>query len=371
MDISQIDSNFTAAKIGGRDVAFRNVASAPFSLEGFPWGDPARGEFFRLPPTLRAPEDVNEGALWNALHQTSGGCVRFRTDATFIAVRATLSDSFDMNHMPRCGSSGFDLYEGTAGHWHHVASAQPQRDEVELERLLIDLPEWGCGMREFILNFPLYGGVRKVEIGVPPGSHVDAPAPHALKPILFYGSSITQGGCASRPGNNYCSKLCRALDAEQINLGFSGCGRGEPAVARAIASLDLSAFVMDYDHNAPDAEHLRATHGEFFRIVRDARPELPVVMMSKCDIWRDRGYAANSARRAIVRETFERAAASGDANVHFIDGETLFGECDREECTVDTCHPNDLGFQRMFEAVLPVLREAIGKRLPSRLTSHV
>lgn len=362
MKIEEIDKNFATAKIGNVDVRYYDVTDAPISLEGFPWGDPKKGEFFRLPPTLRAPEDINDGALFNGLHYTSGGCARFRTDANFIAVRATLRDSCDMNHMPRCGSAGFDVYLGPSKSSHHVGSAQPNRDETNLERVLCHWPEWSPEMREFSVNFPLYGGVGKVEIGLPVGAKIEPPVPHAEKPVLFYGSSITQGGCASRPGNNYCSMLCRAVDAEQINLGFSGCGRGEPAVARAIASLDLGAFVLDYDYNAPDPAHLEATHGEFFRIVRESRPCLPIIIMSKCSIWRDRGYALNDLRRSIIRKTYERAIASGDRHVYFIDGETLFGADLREECTVDACHPNDLGFFRMFDRTLPVLREALSEK---------
>ena len=364
MKIEDIDKNFKPALVGDREVNYRNVLSRPFSLEGFPWGDPAKGEFYRLPADMKAPEDVNEGALWNGHNNTSGGCVRFRTDASFIAVRAKLHASGDMNHMPRAGSAGFDLYAGPSAQSFHVGTAQPTRAEVDkgdFERAVFSNKEWEGELREWRLNFPLYGGVEWVEIGLPPGSRIEAPAPHAVKPILFYGSSITQGGCASRPGNNYCSMLCRAVDAEQINLGFSGCGRGESAVAKAIASLDLGAFVFDYDHNAPTAEHLQATHGNFFRIVRDARPDLPIIMMSMCNIWPGRGYENTSRRRAIIRATYDAAVAAGDRHVYYIDGETLFGLYGRDACTVDTCHPNDLGFFRMFEAVLPVLRKALAE----------
>lgn len=373
MDITKIDKNFAAATVNGKEVAYYDVTNAPFSLEGFPWGDPKKGEFYRLPPTLKAPDDINEGALWNGLHHASGGAVRFMTDSPFIAIRATLPNGADMNHMPRCGSCGFDIYMGPAGRMLHLASVQPCRDEVSLERMAVEFVDGKRGMRNLLVNLPLYGGVSKIEIGLAPDAQVLAPPPHSNKPILFYGSSITQGGCASRPGNNYCSMLCRALDAEQINLGFSGCGKGEPAVARAIASLDLGAFVLDYDHNAPDAAHLRATHETFFKIVREAHPNLPILMLSKCNIWRheplneiddtrDRLYAYDDERRAIIRATFEHAVAAGDKHVRFIDGEELFGVENRDECTVDRCHPNDLGFYRMFVRILPDLREMLGIR---------
>jgi len=243
-----------------------------------------------------------------------------------------------------------------------MGTAQPSRDEKDLERILTSTAPGE--MRDWILNFPLYGGTTEVELGFLPGASLEAPAPHKIsRPILFYGSSITQGGCASRPGNCYSSMLCRAVDAEQINLGFSGCGKGEPAMAEFIASLDLSVFVYDYDHNAPNADHLRQTHEPFFRIIREKHPDLPVIFMSMCNIWpelRDKALEEDIERREIIRTTFRNAVNAGDRNVYFIDGETLFGKSCRTACTVDRCHPNDLGFYRMYEHVLPVLKTALG-----------
>lgn len=359
MKIEDIDHRFKPALVGERKVNYFNAVLPPFTLEGIPWGNPREGRFFRLPDDMKAPEEVNDGALWNARNQTAGGVVRFRTDATFISVRAKLHCPGDMNHMPRAGSAGFDLYAGSPSVSHHVGTAQPGRDETDLERVLIDFPYWKGEMRDYILNLPLYGGVETVEIGIPPEAMVESATPHRNGPVLFYGSSITQGGCASRPGNSYAAMLSRALDFEQINLGFSGCGRGEAKVAEAIASLDLAAFVMDYDYNAPDAEHLKNTHEPFYRIIRAHRPHLPIVMLSKCSIWPDRRYETDSVRREIIRETYAKGIKEGDKHLYFIDGETLFGTHDREACCVDCCHPNDLGFYRMFETVLPVLARAL------------
>ena len=156
--------------------------------------------------------------------------------------------------------------------------------------------------------------------------------------------------------------LCRKVDAEQINLGFSGSGKGEIAVAEAIAGLNLSAFIMDYDHNAIDAEHLERTHEPFFRVVREAHPGLPIIMMSMCD-FRCRDFRNPSGeyrrRREIIRNTYLHSVNNGDRNVYFIDGETLFGRKMHDACTVDGCHPNDLGFYRMYKHVLPVLKKAL------------
>ncbi|MBO7224200.1 MAG: SGNH/GDSL hydrolase family protein [Kiritimatiellae bacterium] len=358
--IEEIDSNFKVATVDDREINYYNVLSEPFSVEGFPWGSLAEGKFNRLPDFLKIDEDINSGAYWSGHSITSGGCARFRTDATFICIRTKINTLLEMNHMPRTGANGFDLYVGKFGEdCHHISTVRPTLSQTDIEQVIFNNTTWTNEVRDWCINFPLYGGVTELEIGLPPGSKIEAPTPHAIKPILFYGSSITQGGCASRPGNNYCSMLCRDVNAEQINLGFSGCGKGEPAVARAIAKLDLGVFVMDYDHNAKDIDDLRATHEPFYKIIREAHPNLPIIMISMCDIWKDRDYETKCKRRDLIRENYEKAIAAGDKHVYFIDGEILFGTANRDACTVDGCHPNDLGFYRMYENILPVLRQAI------------
>ncbi len=354
-DISKIDKNFQAAVVDNQETIYLNISQKPFVFEGLAWDNQ---NFYRLPKHF-TPKEINDGALELA-HHTAGCCVRFKSDSKFIALRAKLIHSCDMNHMTRCGSAGFDLYiKNRDGKFAFVKAAQPNRDEVDFERMV--LPESPSGMNEYILNFPLYGGVEKVEIGVSPNSKMGSPSPHKItKPILFYGSSITQGGCASRPGNAYTSMLCRKLDAPQINLGFSGCGKGEEKVAETIAELDLSCFVMDYDHNAPTLEHLEATHEKFFKIIRAKQPTLPILMLSKCDFYPDR--ERNIERREVIKKTYRNAIADGDKYVEFLDGELLWGATDRDACTVDGCHPNDLGFYRMAETIYPILKELINRK---------
>ena len=184
-------------------------------------------------------------------------------------------------------------------------------------------------------------------------------SPHRVgKPILFYGSSITQGGCASRPSNCHCALISRWLDAQQINLGFSGNAKGEAFIAEAIAKLSLSCFVMDYDHNAPTAEHLQNTHEAFFQIIRKAQPKLPVVFVSRP--YGDTGDYENAAkRRDIILNTYLNAKNNGDRYVYFVDGMSFFDEIDREAGTVDLLHPNDLGFYLMAKQIVPVVKEAL------------
>ncbi len=361
--LEDIDKNFRTAELKGQKFNFFDTYQAPFEIEGFPWFENKKGEeFYRFPLSAATGKgEINSGALWLA-HQTAGGAIRFRTNSPVIAIRAKLVYSSDMNHMSRLGSAGFDLYCGIGANAKHIGSAPTGRDQQVLETVFHN-PASGEQMYDFTLNMPLYGGCKDIEIGIVPGSKLEAPTPHKYtKPILFYGSSITQGACASRPGNAYTTRVCREIDAPQINFGFSGSARGEVKVAELIAGLDLTAFVMDYDFNAPSVEHLEQTHEKFFRIIREKNPNLPIIIMSKCSIWpefRNNALEMNMRRRAVIRKTYENAIASGDKNVYFIDGETLFGKDDRTSCTVDLTHPNDMGFERMSNAVLPVLKKAL------------
>ena len=354
INISQIDSNFKTQEVDGHKIIYHSVMNKPFVFEGLGWKN---YPYYRIPCNF-TDKDVNNGVL-ELSHQTAGCCVRFRSNSKYIALKAQLEYSSDMNHMPRCGSSGFDLYiKNRYGQFVFIRAVQPNYKEIDLERIVYsDAP---AKMNEYLLNFPLYGGAKEVQIGLDPDSLIEEATPHKIaKPILFYGSSITQGGCASRPGNVYTSILCRKLDAPQINLGFSGSAKGETAMAEAIASLDLSCFVMDYDHNAPDPEHLAATHEKFFKIIRKKNPKLPILIISKCDF--HKGEFFNEERREIVRKTYENAVASGDKYTAFIDGETLWGKVNRDACSVDGCHPNDFGFYRMADKIYPVLKTLINK----------
>jgi lysophospholipase L1-like esterase len=175
------------------------------------------------------------------------------------------------------------------------------------------------------------------------------------KPIVFYGSSITQGGCASTPGGDYAGRVSRKFDADYINLGFSGSAKGEEAIMKYIASLDMSVFVYDYDYNAPDAEHLRKTHYAGYRTVREAQPELPIIMMSSPNY--DNIGHNMAERRDVIAASYERALAEGDTNVYFVDGKEHFATFNADECTVDGIHPNDLGFHRMAEALGSVIKQ--------------
>ena len=204
---------------------------------------------------------------------------------------------------------------------------------------------------------PFYGGVKSIYIGVDRNSKIEPPAEYRVsKPVVYYGSSITQGGCASRPGMAYQAIISRSLDCDFLNLGFAGNAKAEQEMVDYITGLDMSLFVMDYDHNAPTAEHLSATHEKMFKQIRLAQPELPILMMS-----RPKYYLVEEERirLEIVKATYDNAVATGDKNVFFINGSTLMNNEIKDNGTVDGCHPNDLDFFSMAQRIIPVMKEIL------------
>jgi hypothetical protein len=178
-----------------------------------------------------------------------------------------------------------------------------------------------------------------------------------LSPIVYYGSSITQGACASRPGNIYQNIICRRNNIDYVNLGFSGSGFAEDTMVDYLCGLEMSAFVCDYDHNAPNVSHLEATHRKMYEKIRAAHPELPYIMISRVDF--DCEYYENIKRRDVIIDTYRYARATKDKNVYFIDGASVFRGPYQDLCTTDGCHPTDLGFYRMAMGMLPTLKKIL------------
>ena len=214
----------------------------------------------------------------------------------------------------------------------------------------------GSGMREYTVNFPTYSGVNDLYIGLDEKAAVEAPMPYTMeKPVVFYGSSITQGGCSSRPGTTYQGFVSRRFDFDYINLGFSGSARGEQTMADYIAGLPMSVFVLDYDHNAPTVEHLANTHENFYQTVRKAHPDIPIILMSRPV------FTANEdtlARLQVIRTTYENAVKAGDTKIWLLTGAQLMALCG-DDGLVDGAHPTDFGFASMAKALGDLLEQIL------------
>lgn len=343
-----------------------DVTAAPFDLYGFYRNDPEFA-FCRMPADVA--EATNAGVARNRTH-TAGGRVRFSTDSQRLALRVEMPYMTKYAHMAFTGASSFDLYEDDAQLIYgdkglgsrFIFLYRPDMKSKTGFTSVADLKE--KKMRHLTLNFPLYSPVTKLEIGIDAGSCLGRGMKYKpVLPIVFYGSSITQGACASRPGLCYQAHISRRLNLDYLNLGFSGNARAELPIAEYMAGLPMSAFICDYDHNTPDAAYLKETHYRLYRIIRDKNPDIPYIMLSRPDTESRLDYTATLDRRAVVEDTYRAAYDEGDRNVWYIDGEGIFRGVDEDSCTVDGTHPNDLGFMKMADSIGRILRRAMRKGL--------
>lgn len=348
MDISEIDKNFRIeTKIKRAHLEFLDAEAEPFRIYGLLREN---GRYCRMPEAVA--ESVSE-YVHSLYGNTAGGRVRFVTDSPYVAISVTMDGICKMEHMTFAGSAGFDMYIDEGNGQTYYRSFIPSFHMDSGYESVADFPN--RKKRMITINFPLYSNVKKLYIGLDSQSmRKEAPDYKYEKPIMYYGSSITQGGCASRPGNCYQNIISRRLDTNYRNLGFSDGARGETAMAEYIAEQEMSIFVCDYDHNAPDMETLKKTHLPLYRTVRAKQPRLPIVFVTAAEVLSAPNMkppnvepSVFSDRREVIRETYRTAVAEGDENVYFIDGAELFAGEDWDLCTVDGRHPNDLGFYRM------------------------
>lgn len=354
IDIEKIDQNLVPSGDTQRDDAiFRSVREEPFRIYGL--HDPkSPGMFVRMPKEYS--DRVSPGCTLMS-GMTVGARARFRTDSPYLIVRAyTPSVTPYTPGGTITAMKGFDVYikDASGRERYHKSIRPPVAFESGYEAI-INLPGRFC---DITLYFPQYNQLTDVEIGLAQSARLEAGSEYAVsKPVLFFGSSITQGCCVSRAGNVYSSYVGRLLDCDTINLGYSGGAHGQQPIAEYIATRDLSAFVCDYDFNAKSAEFLKKTHAPFFETIRRAKPDLPVLFLTKPV----KGDPELEVRREIIFDTVARAWARGDHNVYFLDGLSFFDGDDWDMCTSDGTHPNDLGYKYMAEKVAAVLQRIIMK----------
>ena len=329
----------------------------PLGLEGKGWAD-TRHFYDRLPAKARGA--VRE-SVWELSHHSAGLCVRFVTDAPRIAARWTLRfKELAMNHMPATGVSGVDLYVKAADRWRWIGVGRPSQFPTNTCDLASDMTP---ARRQYMLYLPLYNGVKSVEIGLPPDAVVSRPPARrgkAARPICFYGTSVTQGGCAARPGMVYTSILGRWLDRPTINLGFSGNGQSEPELAGLLAELDPSVYVLDAVANMNEPWILERIP-TMVRTLRAAHPDTPIVLMEHVGFQQPgfvRGVHHWQTRfNAALRKVHKTLRAAGVEGLHYVPTEGLLGG--DGEATVDGIHATDVGFLRIARRLEPLLRPLV------------
>ena len=335
--------------VGDEKIDFYDIDSDLIRVYGV-WREGDR--YRRIPKSVA--ETVSEG-IFDMCGTCAGGRVRFLTDSPCLAVKVEYGAYEKSALIPNLAMIGFDIYVDGA-----LVGVMPPPMDFNGEEL-VALKPIGDGNTEKLVtvNLPLYSEIKRMYVGVRAGSTVKcAPDYKYEKPVVFYGSSITNGAGATRPGSTYESRISRELDMNFHCLGFGGLAKGELKMAEYIAGLDMSVFVYDYDFNAPTPEHLLATHEPFFKAVREKNPDLPIIMISRPTAYR--GREDTGERYEIIKKTYDNARAAGDERVYLINGLDFFGE-DGTDLTVEGVHPTDAGYYFMAKGIGSVLKPILEK----------
>ena len=349
----EFDENMAISTIGDYEYRWLDpMECREIDILGFQWLEENQ-DYYRMPKSKCKLFSV---AVNSIAENCSGGQLRFYTDTTRIAIDAEFEAPHSMYHMTPVAQNGFDCYMGRCGNMKFAATLNfdPKKRHYTAP-LFVDVKR---SKRYITINFPLYNSrLKKLKIGIEPDAMLKS-VRHPKNKVVVYGTSITQGGCATRPGMSYTNILSRQINAEFINLGFSGNGKGEPDVIETIASInDMDLCIIDYEANI--GEGIFDNLPNVIKILRNAQPELPILILSTVahgqENIRLENRRAATKRRNFQKKLVEKLHRSGDKKIDFYDGSTFFGDADPGEFAVDGCHLTDYGFQKVADGLKDIV----------------
>ena len=318
--------------------------------------DATETHYERLPAHLK---DVSRPPVWYLGKNTAGLAIRFCSDSRQISIKwETLNDAY-MNHMAPTGIKGLDLYCLENEEWKYVNTARPAKKNSEAN-LISNLEK---KKREWMIYLPLYDGVVSIEIGIDSLAYIGQPEidlPCRTKPVVVYGTSILQGGCASRPGMAHTNILSRMFNREIVNLGFSGNGQLDYEIAELMTQCDASIYILDFMPNV-SVNQINEKTENFYRILRDKRPDTPIVFIENpmfplavYDLTMQNEIVEKNKALHVV---FNDLKAKGETHIRLIPSAGMIGT--DGEATVDGIHFTDLGFLRYADFLYPEIKEII------------
>lgn len=332
------------------------VNASNFMLIGKGFED-TKSRYERLPANL---EGRTRPPVWSRSKHCSGLAVRFHTDSPVIAAKWEVTENIDKSYFAATGFKGVDLYCIKNGTWIFVHSGIPS-GKPSTDAILINNMDGSD--REYMLYLPLYDGLSNLEIGVKSNAIIENPrinSPRRGKPVVFYGTSITQGGCVSRAGMAYPNQLSRMLDREIINLGFTGNGQLDVEIAEAMADIDASCFVIDCLPNVSLVQ-MDEKYATFLEIIREKKTTVPILMVENIlypHMALDQVVSASvKGKNSKLKDIYAAQKKRGDRNIYYMKADMLIGK--DQEGTVEGVHPNDLGFYRMSQSLYPVIKKLI------------
>lgn len=290
------------------------------------------------------------------LTHAAGTYVRFQTNSTRVAAKWCTTSAKPYSNLTAIAFEGLDLYIKNDGKWQYAGVGRPSQKDCSEQVLVRNMDN---NIKEYLLYLPLYDGVTHLEIGVDSDATIKSSAPISEKEILIYGTSITQGASASRPGLAYPSRLSRELGVNIINMGVSGSAKMEASVADLIASWDMDAFIIDCIPNC-SVDNIVERTALFFSTIRAKHPGKPIIAIEGI-VFESGNFdqlVAEDLRQRNIRFKQEIAKLQlDDPFLYYISSDGLLG--DDHEGTIDGTHPNDLGFDRMTQKLKPVLENIL------------
>lgn len=361
--MSNVDKNFQINETKIVNLQYHNpLQQEAMKLINFCWSKQDQ-KYERFPQSSKELVTSLNPNLWHLQTNTAGGQLRFKTDSKNLVLHASVDNVSTMSLMDLASQMGFDIYVGeNAQDLKYYNTTRVKYDTYDYSYPLFE--NYSKKMRYILINFPLYCSVKLLEIGLDPDAIILPPDEFANPgKIVVYGTSITQGGCCSRPGLNYTNMISRKIDMEVLNYGFSGNAFGEPQVIDLISNFDdMKAFIIDYEANSGTNGKMEITLETDITLIRKKWPNLPIIVVSRIPyIFEDLNPVLNAKRtklREFQRNLVEMFNNNGDPYVYFVDG-SKFLDQDYYDCTVDTIHPNDIGFERITKHYLEFIKEIL------------
>lgn len=343
---------------------FRYEDASKFRIINKGW-DNTSEPYTRLPQAYM--DSCRKDQKWLYDH-SSGIAVRFATDSKRIAAQWNLKNNFHMQHMAMTGIKGTDLYRlnEEAGKWEYVNTARPQEKNFKADsiqsKLYVDYMDGE--MHEYMIYLPLYDGINWLQIGVDSAAQLIQPQvdnPRSMGKIVVYGTSIQQGGCASRTGMVPTAMIQRDFNLECVNLATSGQARMDFYIAEAMASIeDAICYVLDPVPNCTKDRCDTATY-DFVKILRTLRPEVPIIMVDGLmyPYTRHDSYHAEylPQKNECFRRGFDEHVAENAKGMYYMTHEGQTGP--DMEGTVDGIHLTDYGFRAYADLLEIHLKEAL------------
>ncbi|SFS86285.1 Lysophospholipase L1 [Porphyromonadaceae bacterium NLAE-zl-C104] len=323
------------------------------------WTNEIGKTYQRLPD--RAEDEVRK-PVWNLSQNSAGLAIHFYTNAEKIEIRYGVTGNLAMSHMPATGVSGVDLYAiDPDGIWRLATGKYTFNDTITYSYEIQAQNQFHKSGFEYRLYLPLYNSVKWMEIGVPDSAEFKFIPTLKEKPIMVYGTSIAQGGCASRPGMGWTNILSRKLDYPVINLAFSGNGPLEKELVDLIDEIDASLYIYDCLPNMGSLSSEEVVKRTIYGVskIRE-KHDTPILLVDHIGY---RNQEMNNASKesgdrmnSALKSAYDSLVNQGVKNIYHLRKDMI--DFPEDGC-VDNIHPNDLGMQAYANAYEKIIREIL------------